>query len=173
MHIISLVCLLCIPINLTCPLYPGGPAASSASGKLLLSLDLGRGLGKKKKSVLTIFVNEWLLIFKFTPRRQMHTEARCSGALWRMSLSLEYMEEEISLQGESLYLQYVKRKRKEKEKSLRGNFYSIHWEKRQSLKAPNSWRCYCCTVPVTFLLGRIWMVQSKWKHNVIYQPWPY
>lgn len=69
----------------------------------------------------------------------MHTEGPCSRALWRMSLSLECMEEEISLQGESLYLQYVKRKRKEKEKSLRGDFYSRHWGKRQSLQAPHSW----------------------------------
>lgn len=75
MHIISRVRPLHIPIILTCPLYLGRAAASSASGKLLLSLDLGRDSGKKKKkSVLTIFVSERLLIFKFTPRRQMHME---------------------------------------------------------------------------------------------------
>lgn len=154
-------------------------------GRLLLPQHLGgfstsfrfrrrfRQEEKILKSALTIFVNECLLIFRFTPRRQMHTEPLCSRALWRMSLSLECMGEEISFQGESLYLQYVKRKRKEKESSLRGNFYSMHWEKRQSLQAPNSWTCYCCTIPVTFLLGGIWMVQSKWRHNVIYQPWPY
>jgi len=35
-----------------------------------------------------------------------------------MSLSLELTEEEIPFQGESLCPQYVKRKRKEKEKTL-------------------------------------------------------